>query len=81
MTRLRDYKITFRLTRNEYEIISWAAGTRGMNLSEYVRLCALERAGQALVAISLPQPVDSLSHRLEIDPDELDQFTHDADKL
>lgn len=43
--------MAFRLTSNEYDIISWAANIQGMSLSEYVRLCALERAGQTLVTI------------------------------
>lgn len=51
MTKLRNLRMGFRLTPNEYDIISWAAKIQGMSLSEYVRLCALERAGQTLVNI------------------------------
>lgn len=51
MTKLRDLRMAFRLTRNEYEIINWAAKVRGLSLSEYVRSCALDRAGQELATI------------------------------
>ena len=46
------------MSRNEHEIISWAAQVRGMNLSEYVRLSALERAGQSLVMFDEDQLAD-----------------------
>lgn len=60
MTRLRDKRIALRASVAEFDIIKWAADARGLSVSEYVRSCALEKAGQAVITMYpqayIPQP-------------------------
>lgn len=58
MTKSRNLRIAFRVTPNEREIISWAAQVMGLGMSEYIRLCALERAGQLLISEQVGKDID-----------------------
>lgn len=51
MAKLRNRRIAVRVTRDEQELIRWAALNEGVSVSEFIRCATLDRAGKVLVAV------------------------------
>lgn len=49
MAKLLDKRIAIRISVAQLEMIRWAAQARGLDVSQYMRACALEAAASQMV--------------------------------